>query len=144
MAVSYVQICPRADTSANWVSANPVLALREIARETDTGKLKFGDGTTPWGTLPYWQPGTDAEAVRDVIGAALEADDGLRVTVDDTGDTITVGLATGRALPLMGNGSPEGVVSAGVGTLYLRGDGGAGSTLYVKETGTGNTGWAAK
>jgi hypothetical protein len=43
-----------------------------------------------------------------------------------------------------GTGSPEGVVSAYVGSLYLRLDGGASTTLYVKQSGTGNTGWAAK
>jgi hypothetical protein len=43
-----------------------------------------------------------------------------------------------------GTGSPEGVVAAPVGTAYLRDDGGAGTTLYVKESGSGNTGWAAK
>ena len=45
---------------------------------------------------------------------------------------------------LRGEGSPEGVVSAGVGTLYINSLGGATTTLYVKETGTGNTGWVAK
>jgi hypothetical protein len=43
-----------------------------------------------------------------------------------------------------GTGTPEGAVTAPVGSLYLRKDGGAGSTLYVKESGTGNTGWVAK
>ena len=43
-----------------------------------------------------------------------------------------------------GTGSPETVVTAPVGSLYLRSDGGAGTTLYVKETGTGNTGWVGK
>lgn len=43
-----------------------------------------------------------------------------------------------------GTGSPEGVVTAKVGSLYLRSDGGASTTLYVKESGTGNTGWVAK
>ena len=43
-----------------------------------------------------------------------------------------------------GTGSPEGVVTASVGTLYLRENGGASTTLYVKESGTGNTGWVAK
>ncbi len=43
-----------------------------------------------------------------------------------------------------GNGSPEGVVSAGIGAMYIRRDGGAGTVLYVKESGTGNTGWVAK
>lgn len=43
-----------------------------------------------------------------------------------------------------GSGSPENVVPAVVGSLYSRIDGGAGTTLYVKESGTGNTGWVAK
>jgi uncharacterized protein YjbI with pentapeptide repeats len=43
-----------------------------------------------------------------------------------------------------GTGSPEGVVTATVGSMWLRSDGGAGTTLYIKESGTGNTGWVAK
>lgn len=43
-----------------------------------------------------------------------------------------------------GTGTPEGALAANPGSLFLRTDGGAGATLYVKETGTGNTGWAAK
>ncbi|QDP67234.1 MAG: hypothetical protein GOVbin7368_25 [Prokaryotic dsDNA virus sp.] len=43
-----------------------------------------------------------------------------------------------------GSGSPEGVLSATVGSLYTQTDGGAGTTLYVKETGSGTTGWVAK
>ena len=42
------------------------------------------------------------------------------------------------------SGSPEGSVTASVGSLYSRKDGGAGTSLYVKESGTGNTGWVAK
>lgn len=46
---------------------------------------------------------------------------------------------------LFGEGSPEGSVEADVGTLYRRLDGGAGSTLYVKESSpTPDTGWVAK
>lgn len=43
-----------------------------------------------------------------------------------------------------GAGSPEGAQSAPVGSVWLRTDGGVGTTMYVKQTGTGNTGWAAK
>lgn len=50
----------------------------------------------------------------------------------------------GRFTLLRGDGSPEGVVTAPVGTLYLRDDGGAGTSMYVKESGAGNTGWVAK
>lgn len=43
-----------------------------------------------------------------------------------------------------GTGTPEASVTAIAGSLYLRTDGGAGTTLYIKESGTGNTGWIAK
>lgn len=43
-----------------------------------------------------------------------------------------------------GSGTPEGVVTAPVGSLFSRTDGGAGTSLYVKQTGTGNTGWVGK
>jgi len=43
-----------------------------------------------------------------------------------------------------GTGSPETAVTAPVGSMYMRTDGGTGTTLYVKESGTGNTGWVAK
>lgn len=42
-----------------------------------------------------------------------------------------------------GTGSPEGVLAANVGSEYHRTDGGASTTLYVKESGSGNTGWVA-
>lgn len=51
---------------------------------------------------------------------------------------------TGVPIWTSGAGTPEGVISAVVGSLYTRTDGGAATTLYVKETGTGNTGWVAK
>jgi len=42
---------------------------------------------------------------------------------------------------ISGAGSPEGVVTAVVGSLYSDTAGAPGTTLYVKETGAGNTGW---
>ncbi len=43
-----------------------------------------------------------------------------------------------------GTGSPESVVGAGIGSTYTRLDGGAGTSQYFKESGTGDTGWVAK
>ena len=43
-----------------------------------------------------------------------------------------------------GSGTPEGSITAPVGSLYSRTDGGAGTSLYVKESGAGDTGWVAK
>ncbi|WP_224753214.1 tail fiber protein [Paenibacillus terricola] len=47
----------------------------------------------------------------------------------------------GNALIYLGSGSPIGVVSAPIGSIYQRTDGGTSTTLYIKESGTGNTGW---
>lgn len=43
-----------------------------------------------------------------------------------------------------GSGDPDGVVTASPGALYLNTDGGVSTTLYVKESGSGNTGWVGK
>ena len=44
---------------------------------------------------------------------------------------------------LYGYGTPEGNVTAGIGAIYMRLDGGAGTAIYAKESGSGNTGWVA-
>ena len=43
----------RRDTAANWTSANPTLSAGEIGVELDTNKLKVGNGTNNWTSLPY-------------------------------------------------------------------------------------------
>jgi len=43
-----------------------------------------------------------------------------------------------------GAGTPESVVNAGIGSVWYRNNGGANTTLYIKESGTGITGWVAK
>ena len=48
---SIIQI--RRDTAANWTSANPTLAQGELGLETDTLKVKAGDGSTAWNSASY-------------------------------------------------------------------------------------------
>jgi hypothetical protein len=43
----------RRDTAANWTATNPILAAGEPGLETDTGKIKYGDGTTRWNVLEH-------------------------------------------------------------------------------------------
>lgn len=43
-----------------------------------------------------------------------------------------------------GSGTPEGAITAVKGSSFKRTDGGSGTGFYVKESGTGNTGWVAK
>ena len=58
------RIVLRNDTALNWSTHNPVLLLGEAGYESDTQKLKFGNGTTAWNDLPYF--GESAESVAKV------------------------------------------------------------------------------
>jgi hypothetical protein len=46
----------RRDTAANWAAADDVLGAGEVGLESDTQRLKIGDGSTPWVSLPYARP----------------------------------------------------------------------------------------
>ena len=43
----------RRGSSTAWSATNVTLAAGEVGFETDTSKLKFGDGMTSWAELPY-------------------------------------------------------------------------------------------
>ena len=43
----------RNDTSGAWELANPILAEGEMGVETDTNKIKVGNGIDEWDDLPY-------------------------------------------------------------------------------------------
>lgn len=40
-------------TAAEWAAANPILSSGEPGVETDTKKMKIGDGVTAWTSLAY-------------------------------------------------------------------------------------------
>jgi hypothetical protein len=70
-------------------------------------------------------------------------------TTNSNGNFVVGTSGKGIVLPggitwTSGSGSPEGVVTAPVGSLYSRSDGGLLTSLYVKQSGSGNTGWAGK
>jgi hypothetical protein len=54
----------RRDTAANWTSTNPTLAAGEIGLETDTLKIKVGNGSTAWTSLSYAGAGTAENALK--------------------------------------------------------------------------------
>jgi hypothetical protein len=49
--VTAIQI--RRGTAAQWTSANPTLAAGEQGYESDTNKIKIGNGSTAWNSLDY-------------------------------------------------------------------------------------------
>ena len=123
----------------------------------------------PSGGLRWAYTGNGSQTVFNIAGASttlgtayLVAVDGI--TQDSANYTITAGspytltistvpngsvivitsLTVGLANWITGFGSPNGVVTAPTGSVYTNLTGGSLSTLYVKESGSGNTGWIAK
>ena len=62
----------RRDTAANWTSTNPTLAAGEAGFESDSNKLKIGDGSTAWTSLAYASSGASVE-VSDSAPSDAEA-----------------------------------------------------------------------
>ena len=50
----------RRGTAAQWTAANSILAEGELGFETDTRKLKIGNGILPWTLLEYFGGGATA------------------------------------------------------------------------------------
>ena len=49
----YYQIQIRRGTASEWTATNPILAAGELAVESDTNKMKVGNGSTAWNSLAY-------------------------------------------------------------------------------------------
>ena len=63
MATFSKRIQLRRDTAANWASSNPVLLEGELGIELDDSRnrIKIGDGTTAWNSLPYFLDAREEE-----------------------------------------------------------------------------------
>jgi len=94
MAFPKKHILLRGDTAARWTALNPVLSKNEIAIETDTKKLKVGDGITDWNTLVYWfdENGTFplyfANGTNENMPDATVYDGKIVFAIDDEGDGV--------------------------------------------------------
>lgn len=91
----------RRDTAANWASVNPVLSLGEPGIETNTRRIKYGDGVTAWSALGY--------ALADPYATITIAQGGTGATTATAART-ALGLGTaatrntgtsGTAIPLL-------------------------------------------
>ena len=101
----------RRDTAANWTSVDPTLAHGEMGWEIDTSKVKIGDGTTEWTSLPYGGivgpqgpqgPQGDEGPQGPVGGTGPKGDTGDMGPKGDTGDTGPAGAA-GQGVPTGGS-----------------------------------------
>jgi hypothetical protein len=143
------------DGTKNWANIHWAMVEDVYWGEHSRTELHTEDwniyvsATLPAGSVRHTTTRTDADILAHVLTEGNDAG-GLEITGAADGSTPT-SLTTQQqvdakiaALIRSGSGSPEGAVTAPPGTLYTNTLGGVGTTLYVKETGTGNTGWIAK
>lgn len=92
----------------------------------------------------YFEDGGGGGAFTNEI---MLAGNNLAATTTDWASSGTLYLRTGANAGSQGvnmwtgTGTPEAAVTARAGSLYLNRSGGANTSVYYKETGTGNTGW---
>lgn len=80
MSVRYQTFQFRRGTAAEWSARNPTLLAGEAGYETDTNRLKFGDGVRAWSALSYVGDleGSVLSGLSDVALSGLADGDVLR------------------------------------------------------------------
>ena len=150
-----VQLQLRRGSAAQWTAANTLLAQGELGLETDTGKLKIGDGSTVWTSLAYYTAGSAAvTSVNGYTGTVvLTASDisGLGTIASQAASNVTItgGSITGITDLAVADGGTGASTASGartnlglvIGTDVLAPNGSAASltsfpTLNQNTTGT--------
>jgi len=95
----------RRGTSASWTGTNPVLSSGEIGFETDTNKLKIGNGSSVWSSLNYF---SDIQEITSASAYSLEqaneyTDQQLAAVVFDS----AIVTASAAAVNYLVDGAPE-------------------------------------
>lgn len=150
----------QSQSGARFIWSNNVDVPTALIRDAYSGKRLLLTGTSTGFKLDGATDDGHASRLEfDINGEQrifIDTDGRLMPTADGTADLggpsnrwmsgyfESVRMGSGTAKWTSGSGIPEGVVSAPVGSLYTRTDGGVGSTLYVKESGSGSSGWVAK
>lgn len=89
----------RRRTAAGWTSLNEVLLQSEWGHESDTNRLKIGDGVSAWNDLPYYGLAPTGVTAGD-YGMDPTTPEMVGFTVDEDGL-----LTAARTVPLVaGNG----------------------------------------
>jgi hypothetical protein len=90
------QIQVRRGTAAQWTSTNPTLAAGELGFETDTNKIKCGNGSTAWNSLAYLNNDGDITGVTAGTGITGGGTSGTVTVAIDT--SVTADLTTAQTL----------------------------------------------
>ena len=132
-------------TALAYVAA-PLPAERRLSIRCDS-VVGFGVvGSLPpqssWAGGDVIVPG-GAEVVWTAIGGAWETVGGPAANTLGSPARLVSPAEPQGCTSQIGRGSPQGVVTANPGSDWRNLDGGAGTTLWVKQSGSGATGWVA-
>jgi hypothetical protein len=83
-AETIIQI--RRGLAATWSSLNPILSAGEMGLETDTKKMKIGDGSTVWNTLAYRVGQVDNINFSGNTISSVDANGDITLDPNGTGD----------------------------------------------------------
>jgi hypothetical protein len=80
-----IKIQSRRGTAAQWTSSNPTLSAGEFGFETDTLKLKIGNGSTAWTSLAYTglTPTEIAAAISAAVSGIIDSAPGTLDTLNE-------------------------------------------------------------
>jgi hypothetical protein len=94
------QIQVRRGTASQWTSTNPVLASGEWGYETDTGKVKIGNGSSAWNALSYTGTGTvtSVTAGTGLSGGTITSTGTIAIDTATTVDVSTAQTLTNKTL----------------------------------------------
>jgi hypothetical protein len=106
-----IQIQLRRGDAADWTSTNPILAEGEVGVEIDTLKLKVGNGTDNWNTLPYFGSAGTVTSVGALTLGTSGTDLSSTVANGTTTPVITLNVPTASA-------SNRGVLSSADWTTF--------------------------
>jgi hypothetical protein len=149
-----VQLKLRQDLAATWTSVNPTLLAGELGRESDTGKTKIGDGTTPWTSLAYERLGgliTDADIAANAEIAVSKLANGAAnqaLVSDGTDVSWSDDLTLAGALRLADADGSNWVAFQGADTIaanvaWTLPDADGTADQVLKTDGSGVLGWAS-
>jgi hypothetical protein len=139
------------ELSLNSVQARSTLTVNGVAAggSANSGQIYLGNSRIIYNSGKFILDDFNNSSAFIALGGASATSAALKKSTGSTTLNIRLGddseFAPMQSLyQRFGSGSPEGLVTAPIGAVFHRTDGGAGTSFYVKESGTGNTGWVAK
>ena len=128
------------DTALTGATTAEALTISGTLNGRDPDNLVAGPGSSTDNALVRF----DGTGGKTVQGSGITVDDSGKVTFGDVGASAGLELGSSGPRVMSGTGSPEGVVTAPVGSMWTDEAATTGAIKWIKVSGTGNTGWVVE